>query len=143
MNKSAVIARLATQDEAIQRGSCRMDCFALPAMTEDDEQTRCHCEGLQRKTKQSSAVLAEWIASLNRQEQGTMNNPAIIARLATQDEAIQRSSCRMDCFALPAMTEDDEQICGHCEACNARRSNPARFLQNVLSLFLKIRLKEE
>src|SRR5574344_2783712 len=44
MNKSAVIARLATQDEAIQRGSCRMDCFTLPAMTEDDEQTRCHCD---------------------------------------------------------------------------------------------------
>src|SRR5574344_2091040 len=59
-----------------------------------------------------------------------MNKSAVIARLATQDEAIQRSSCRMDCFALPAMTEDDEQICGHCEACNARRSNPARFLQN-------------
>src|SRR5574344_1655514 len=103
MDKSDVIARLAAQGEAIQCGSYQ--------------------NGLPR-------FLAK-----HRNDRGRRTNPMSrdLQRKAKQSSAVL---CKMDCRGFlrnPAMTEDDGQIRCHCETCNARRSNPVRFLSKWIA----------
>src|SRR5574344_1929446 len=96
--------RLATRGEAVQCGSCQ--------------------NGLPR-------FLAE-----PRNDRGRWTNPMSLRDLqrnATQSSAVL---VKMDCRGFLrniAMTGSEEQIRCHCETCNARRSNPVRFLSKWIA----------
>src|SRR5574344_1244479 len=103
MDKSDVIARLATQRHAIQCGSCQNGLPRFLAKPRNDWERRTNpmsLRDLQRKAKQSSAVL------------GKMDCRGFLRNLA--------------------MTGSEEQIRCH-ETCNARRSNPVRFLSKWIA----------
>src|SRR5574344_1082022 len=97
MDKSDVIARLATQRHAIQCGSCQNGLPRFLAKPRNDWERRTNpmsLRDLQRKAKQSRAVLSKMDC------RGFLRNLAMteddgqidVMRLATQGEAIQCGS---------------------------------------------------
>src|SRR5574344_1935158 len=119
----------------------KMDCRGFlrnPAMTEDDGQIRWHCETCNARRSNPVRFLEKWIAAVSCetwQWQQPKNKSDVCARLATQGEAIQCGSLQngLPRFLAKPRNDGSEELIRCHETCNARRSNPVRFLSKWIA----------